>query len=60
MSIKSNEPGKMSNAMEVHVARKYKLGYKIGSGSFGVIHIGELIGWLGAMFVCLFVLDLPP
>lgn len=28
--------------MEVHVARKYRLGHKIGSGSFGVIYIGTV------------------
>lgn len=26
--------------MEVHVAKKFRLGHKIGSGSFGVIYIG--------------------
>src|SRR5699024_4244094 len=29
------------STMEVHVARKYRLGHKIGSGSFGVIYIGN-------------------
>lgn len=29
--------------MEVHVAKKYRLGHKIGSGSFGVIYIGTNI-----------------
>lgn len=30
--------------MEVHVAKKFRLGHKIGSGSFGVIYIGTNIG----------------
>ncbi|KAF7489224.1 hypothetical protein SSS_10685 [Sarcoptes scabiei] len=29
--------------MEVHIAKKYRLGHKIGSGSFGVIYIGTHI-----------------
>lgn len=29
--------------MEVHVAKKFRLGHKIGSGSFGVIYIGTNI-----------------
>lgn len=33
---------KSSRAMELRVGNKYRLGRKIGSGSFGDIYLGEI------------------
>lgn len=45
---------KTSGAMELRVGNKYRLGRKIGSGSFGDIYLGQKDSHKGFFFyVCL-------
>ena len=39
-------PGPQVSPMELRVGGKFRLGRKIGSGSFGDIYIGTNVAWL--------------
>ena len=52
-------------ALDIRIAGRYKLGRKIGSGSFGDIYLGEAVsqsrtGWIARFKLALVLLDWQP